>query len=167
MTKISVIEGDITQVDADALITAVNSGGMWFGGIDSAITRVAGDMFHSQIMQRAPLNDGDGIYAGSITTHGGAFKDVIFVIDELSRPVETIVLTGLELAVDNELKSVTIPTIRTGVMAGVRETRAEALIALADAVTFYADSLLDQITIVVYDNQEDLQLLNKALSTSN
>ncbi len=166
MTKISVIEGDIPQVNADALITAINSGGMWFGGIDGAISRVAGAMYHGQIMQHAPLSDGDCIYAEATATHGGAFKNVIFVIDELNWPLKDLVLAGLELAVNNELKSVTIPTIRTGVMAGARETREEVLIALVEAVSFYGDSQLDQITIVVYNNQADVQFLNEALSAS-
>lgn len=166
MTQISVIEGDITQVNADALITAVNSGGMWFGGIDGAIARVAGNMFHGQLTQLAPLHNGEGIYVEATAAHGGAFKSVIFVIDDLNWPLKDLILVGLELAVDNELKSVTIPTIRTGVMAGVRETREEALTALAEAVAFYGNSQLDEITIVVYDNQADVQFPRKALSTS-
>lgn len=166
MTKISVIEGDITQMSADALITVVNASGLWFGGIDKAIRRVAGNMFHSQIAQYAPLNDGIGIYAPATTTHCGAFKDVIFVIDELKQPLADVVLVGLELAVDNELKSVTIPAIRTGVMSGVRETHEEALIALAQAVSFYRGSPLDQIIIVVHNSSADATFLNKALSAS-
>jgi len=37
-----VIDGDVTSVKADAVVTLINSGGAWFGGVDGAIMRVAG-----------------------------------------------------------------------------------------------------------------------------
>jgi O-acetyl-ADP-ribose deacetylase (regulator of RNase III) len=40
---LSVISGDIAQVKSDAIITAINSGGAWFGGIDRVINNVAGN----------------------------------------------------------------------------------------------------------------------------
>ena len=46
--KVNVVDGDIAAVPAQVLITAVNSGGMWFGGIDGVIMRAAGDQFHGQ-----------------------------------------------------------------------------------------------------------------------
>lgn len=166
MTNISVIEGDITKTPADALLTVVNSGGMWFGGIDSAIQRAAGNAFHSQILRHQPLRDGDAIYATG-PTESGPFKDVIFVIDDLEQPVESLILAGLELAIDRGIPSVSIPTIRTGVMAGVRETREEALSGLAEAVSSYATSdLLEQITIVVYNNAADVRFLQQELGVA-
>lgn len=166
MALISVVEGDITQVTADALITAVNSRGTWFGRVDRAIYHVAGTMFHDQIMQYTPLDDGHCIFAEPETPfHRGAFGAVIFVIDDLNWPLMDLVLVGLEMAVDNELQSVTIPSLRTDVRAGTQESHEEALAALADAVNFYSDSLLDQITIVV-NNQADVQFLEQKLSTT-
>lgn len=35
--NIQVVQGDITQISVDAIMTAINSGGMWFGGVDGAI----------------------------------------------------------------------------------------------------------------------------------
>ena len=58
MTSVNVVDGDITQIKADALITAINSGGMWFGGLDGAIQRSSGSMFHGQAQAAMPLTDG-------------------------------------------------------------------------------------------------------------
>jgi len=167
MTNISVVEGDITHVSADALITTVNSGGLWFGAIDGAIRRTAGNTFHSQIMEYGPIRDGDAIYATAPTGLGCAFNAVIFIIDDLEQSVADVVMNGLALAVDNDLASVSIPTIRTGVMAGVRETHQEALDGLIKAISFYTDGTsLEQITIVVYNNPADVQYLTQALNTA-
>jgi len=57
--------GDVASVRADALITAISSSGMWFGGIDRAIQRVAGSMFHTQALRGMPLFDGDVVYAAT------------------------------------------------------------------------------------------------------
>jgi O-acetyl-ADP-ribose deacetylase (regulator of RNase III) len=55
--KVSVIEGDITRINADAIVTAINSAGMWFGGIDDAIQRAAGDFYHNQAEAKMPLKN--------------------------------------------------------------------------------------------------------------
>ncbi len=122
--KIYAVEGDITQIPADALMTAINSGGLWFGGIDGAIQRVAGDLYHSQVTQASSLRD-----LQTVVARGGArpdrkigFRDVIFVVDDLESSLDKVVYAGLETANNEGYKSLLIPTIRMGVMAGVRET---------------------------------------------
>lgn len=44
--------GDITQAYAEGLMTLVNSGRMWFGGVDSAIQKVAGHAYHQTAMRQ-------------------------------------------------------------------------------------------------------------------
>ena len=80
MTKITVIDGDITQVKADAILTTINSNGMWIGAIDRAILKVAGTMFHDQATSMGqgdmgPLTSGDALYTTAFVSHEGAFKD--------------------------------------------------------------------------------------------
>ncbi len=166
MATITVVEGDITRVPTDALIAVVNSAGMWFGNIDGAIRRVAGGLYHNQLVRRQyDLKDGEAIYAASGNArHSGAFKDVIFVIDDLEQPVESIVLSGIESAIEHNARRVTIPTIRTGAKAGQRETLAEALDGLAQVVgSFTHSGLIDEITIVVYNNPSHAYRLRQQL----
>ena len=118
--KIYAVEGDITQIPADALMTAINSGGLWFGGIDGAIQRVAGNMYHNQASQAAPLNNLQTVVARGSGKHKGKFRDVVFVIDDLKSPLDKVVYAGLEAASNEGYTSLLVPTIRMGVMAGVR-----------------------------------------------
>jgi len=78
----SVVQGDISRIESDALITAINSGGMWFGGIDGVIQRSANNMFHSQATSQMPLEDCQSVVAMQNSTHNGAFKNVVFVVDD-------------------------------------------------------------------------------------
>src|SRR3990167_1163934 len=112
-TSISVVSGDIARVKADALITAINSGGAWFGGIDGVISRAAGDLFHAQAGAAMPLTDGQTVVAHSNgRAHKGAFTNVVFVVDDLRRPLREVVQSGLRAAADAGAQSVSLPTIR-------------------------------------------------------
>ena len=157
-TKIQTIEGDITQMPADALITAINSGGLWFGGIDSAIQRVAGEMYHTQASQASPLQNLQTILAKGTGKHRGQFRDVVFVVDDLESPLNDVVYTGLDAASNERYQQVLVPTIRMGVMAGLREkTPQEAIGKMALGVRNFLDKYaqstkLEDIKFVVYNN---------------
>jgi len=168
MTHVEVLSGDITQVSAEALITAINSEGMWFGGIDGAIRRCAGGVFHSQAALN-PLSDGETVFAPSERKHGGSFESVLFVVDDLRRPLCDIVAIALQEAERLRLSSVTLPTIRTGVMAGIYEpTVRAALDEMATAILqFVATSpQMRQISVVVYNDETSMQHLKKVLQVS-
>ena len=55
--KVQVTSGDITAVPVDAIVTLINSGGLWFGGVDRAISSVAGDLYHRQARAEMPLRN--------------------------------------------------------------------------------------------------------------
>ena len=122
MTNVFVVPDDISKIKADALITAINSGGLWFGGIDGVIKKVADDLFHSQARKLMSLTDGQTVVARSNgQIHKGAFVNVIFVVDDLKSPLHEIIYNGFKAASDSGFKSVSLPTIRMGVMLGVVE----------------------------------------------
>lgn len=169
MTQIQVTSGDIARVSADALITAINSGGMWFGGIDGVINRAAGNLFHAQAGKALPLADGQTLVAlNNGHAHDGAFKNVVFVVDDLKRPLRQVVYSGLGAASAVGFRKVSLPTIRMGVMLGVVEKDVgEAVSEMAKGVhKFLLDNpktSVEEITFVVYNDEYTQSLLDKAL----
>lgn len=165
--KTNVISGNLATITADGLITAVNSGGMWFGGIDRVIQSVAGGLFHNQLSQKE-LADSEAHFITGNNTNKGAFKNVVFVIDDLKLKLHRIVLAGLKEAEKNQLSTVSLPTIRMGVMLGVVEkTQEEALEEMARAIRLFKasnPSFVKTITFVVYQNQELETQLKKVLA---
>jgi len=167
--KKSVISGDISRVPADAIITAINSGRMWFGGIDGVIQRLAGDQFHSQAAAALPLDHGQTVFARG---NGSQlpFKNVIFVIDDLCGPLSEIIFNGLVAASNAGLRSVTLPTIRMGVMLGtVEKTPEEALGQMASGVRRFQkehpESSITDLTFVVYNDESIKIALERALTS--
>lgn len=119
--QVRVQVGDITRMPAQALISNINSEGMWWGGIDGAIQGVAGNQFHTQaaqVLERSGLQEGQTVHARAQQPHKGAFGDVVFVVDDGRKPLREIVLEGLRAADRAGMQSVSLPAMRTGVMAG-------------------------------------------------
>ena len=165
--RILVETGDVARVKADALITAINSGGMWFGGIDGVIRRVAGDLFHRQAAYAMPLSDGQTVVAKRVTVHAGDFGDVIFVVDDLKQPLRNVIYAGLKAAAEAGCKSVSLPMIRMGVMLGaVEKSKEEAVIEMSAAVDEFLTEPngLEQIVFVVYNDPETEELLRRAVA---
>ena len=166
-TKIYTEEGDITQIPADALITAINSEGMWFGGIDGAIQKVAGDMYHSQVYGN--LTDLQTIVTRGRGQHRGKFKDVVFVIDDLESSLNKVLYAGLETANNEGYQHILVPTIRMGVMSGVREkTPEEAIEQMALGVKNFLDrysknTKLEDIKFIIYNNPSLAKDISSAL----
>ncbi len=158
MTSIQVANGDISQIKADALITAINSGGMWFGGIDGVIQRSAGPMFHQQAQNALPLRHGQTVITKGDAQHDGALKNVVFVIDDLEGRLADVIYNGLKAAADAGFTSVTLPTIRMGVMLGaVEKSVDEAVGQMAEGVRHFkadhAETTLSDIKFVVYGDE--------------
>ncbi len=168
MARIQIIEGDITtRVSVDAIVTLVNSGGFWFGGVDGAIVRVAGSRYHNQLEQvrkEKGLANGQVVVAkGHTQNHFGEFKDVVFVVDDLVSPLGDLVYIALKAARDSGYLSVALPLMRTGVMLGVVEPDIQAVVSEMKngLARFFSDGSSDMVIyIVVYNDLEATKLLN-------
>jgi O-acetyl-ADP-ribose deacetylase len=162
-----IVEGDMTQLPVDAIMTVINSGGMWFGGIDGAIQRVAGNQYHSQAASRMPLRNLDVVVAKGRGSHRGQFKDVIFVVDDLQSPVNDVIYKGLEAANDEGYETLAIPAVRMGVMAGaVEKTPKETVSKIALGMKSFRDdygkdTTLKQVFFVVYKDPQTVKYLQQ------
>lgn len=170
--RIHVHAGDITQHPVDGLITAINSEGMWFGGVDGAIQRAAGNQYHQQASNRlGSLKHGQAFVATQVAKHRGTFRDVVFVTDDLQGPVRDIVRAGLEQAHAAGMSSVSLPAMRMGVMRGVvektpRETAAGIMAGVEQFIAKHgATTPLKDIHFVLYNDQASARELEGASKT--
>jgi O-acetyl-ADP-ribose deacetylase (regulator of RNase III) len=162
VNTITLVKGDIAKVKTQAMLAPINSGGMWFGAIDGVIQRAGGGQFHNQV--HLPKQHGDVIVARQKQAHNGAFQDVIFVIDDLEGPVSDLITAVFTGAQNAGYTDVSLPAFRTGVMKGaVEPTVKHAVVGIFEGIQrFYEanpNSTLSNITFVIYDNPEVLQLL--------
>ena len=157
---ISLKRGDITREATDAIVNAANSSLMGGGGVDGAIHRAGGPQILEECKQirkqKGHLPTGEAVIttAGNMKAH--------FVIHTVG-PVwhggnsgEPNLLTSayresLKLAVENNLKSISFPSISTGIYGYPVGEAAE--VALRTVVDFLQgqDTTLEEVVFVLYD----------------
>jgi O-acetyl-ADP-ribose deacetylase (regulator of RNase III) len=123
--KISLIQGDITGVDADAVVNAANSTLMGGGGVDGAIHRKGGPKILEECKQIRATEWPDGLPTGkAVITSGGNLKakHVIHTVGPVwhgrtrheAELLAEAYRNSLKLAVSKGLKTVAFPSISTG-----------------------------------------------------
>ncbi len=159
--KLSLMQGDITRQDTDAIVNAANSGLMGGGGVDGAIHRAGGPTIKEEckkiVADRGRLPAGQAV----ITTGGNLnARYVIHTVGpvwhggEKSEP-ETLASAyreSLKIATENGLKAISFPSISTGVYAYPIDKAAR--VALRTVVDFLSqETSLKEVTFVLFDSR--------------
>ncbi len=119
------IKGDITEVEADAIVNAANSSLMGGGGVDGAIHRKGGPKILEECKRIRATEWPDGLPTGkAVITSGGNLKAkyVIHTVGPVwlggfhveSEFLKQAYRNSLKLAVTKGLKTVAFPSISTG-----------------------------------------------------
>jgi O-acetyl-ADP-ribose deacetylase (regulator of RNase III) len=158
-TRLSIIQGDITQQSTDAIVNAANSGLMGGGGVDGAIHRAGGPAILEECKQivarQGRLPTGQAV----ITTAGNMkARYVIHTVGPIwhggsqGEPglLASAYRESLKLAAANKLASVSFPSISTGAY-GYPVDKA-ARIAVKEVATFLAgETAVKEVVFVLFD----------------
>jgi O-acetyl-ADP-ribose deacetylase len=122
-SRLSLVTGDITKTEADAIVNAANSGLMGGGGVDGAIHRTGGPKILEEC-KLIVLKQGRLPAGKAVITSGGnlAAKYVIHTVGPIwqggasneSTLLSSAYRESLKLAEKNGLKSIAFPSISTG-----------------------------------------------------
>ena len=119
LEKIEIQQGDITQLDVDAIVNAANTKLLGGGGVDGAIHRAAGP----QLLEECRTIGGCPTGEARITKgYNLAARHVIHTVGPVysgkpqdSRLLTNCYLNSLKLAVENNLTTIAFPAISCGV----------------------------------------------------
>ena len=129
---ISVELGDITQIQADAVVNPANSRLIMGGGVAGAIKRVGGPAIEKEAIQMGPIPVGEAV----ATTAGRLKARYVIHAPTMPRPAMITNVTNVEkatgaaLRVARELKlsSIAVPGMGTGVGGVPVDQAAETMI---------------------------------------
>ncbi len=165
--QINLIQGDITQLKVDAIVNAANTGLLGGGGVDGAIHRAAG---HQLLEECRTLN---GCPTGDAKITKGYNLPVKYIIHTVG-PVwnggkynEKELLAGcyknsLQLAVENNCRTIAFPNISTGVYRFPKNIAAQ--IAIGKVKSFIEKNTIIEKVIFVCFDKENFEIYNKFLS---
>jgi len=160
-TRLALVQGDITMQDTDAIVNAANSSLMGGGGVDGAIHRAGGPAILEEckriVERQGRLPTGEAV----ITTGGNMqARHVIHTVGPVwhgGQKGEPKLLANayrhsLETAIANNLKSVSFPSISTGVYGYPVELAAG--VALGTVIDFLRrNDSLDEVFFVLFDDR--------------
>lgn len=169
MTTLSVVQGDITTLEVDAIVNAANNHLVGGGGVDGAIHRAGGPSILSEcldwVAQHGALPTGE-----AMVTSGGDLPSryVIHTVgpvyganhsEEARRLLSLCYVSSLELAESLACDSLAFPNISTGVYGYPKEEAARVAI---DTVSRHATT---RSVIFVCFNEENAELYSDLLDS--
>ena len=169
--KISIIQGDITKVKADAIVNAANSHLVKGGGVDNAMHMAAGPDLQKELNEIKRIRFPKGLPIGEaiktkaydipakilIHTVGPRFyKDDIDLL-------KNCYINSLKLAEENLCKSIAFPAISTGAYGVPIEKSAQIV---KDVLSNYKSDIIEGIILVLLDEQ-DFKAYNDLFKLSN
>jgi len=165
-STLSLVEGDITKQDSEAIVNAANKTLRGGGGVDGAIHRAGGPKILEECIKIGSCATGEAVITAGgnlkakyvIHTVGPIYKDGKHNEPKL---LENAYRNSLKLASSKGIKSIAFPSISTGVYGYPLKEAAE--IALKTAITYLKEYTEISLIRFVLFGQKTYEVYEKVL----
>ncbi len=148
--NVEVLEGDITQLDVDAIANAANNE-LWMGaGVAGAIKRAGGEEIEREAMALGPIEVGSAVATTGGQLHAAHVVHGAVMGQDLRTTPELIGRTTtscLQVADGLGARALAVPAFGTGVGAVPVDECARAMV---DAIRAFEPSSLERVVVAVY-----------------
>ena len=161
--RVEILQGDLTEMDTDAIVNAANNDLQLGGGVAGAIRRKGGPQIQAECDEIGPVPVG-----GAAITSGGNLK-ARFVIHAASmqlggttsaQSLRSSTAHSLRIAAQKGLKTIAFPAIGTGI-AGFPMRECAEIMLRETAKHFESPTSLEKVYFVLFD-QEALAAFHSA-----
>ena len=154
--RIAIQQGDLTEMDTDAIVNAANNDLLLGAGVAGAIARKGGESIQKE------CNEIGSIPVGYAAITGGGKLKARYVIHAASmglggvrttaKSLRTSTAHSLRLAADRKLKSIAFPALGTGVSGFPVEDCAQIMLSEA-AEHLKSNTSLEKVYFVLFDER--------------
>ena len=161
MTEIRLVQGDITRIEADAIVNAANSALAGGGGVDGAIHRAGGRAVMADLERRYGADRHCPTGSAAVSDAGDLpARIVIHAVGPIWRGgdsgeadlLASAYRTSLDLAAGEGCRTVALPSISTGIYGYPVDLAAGVALQTVDAWIAEHPDALDSITFVLFSN---------------
>jgi O-acetyl-ADP-ribose deacetylase (regulator of RNase III) len=169
--KIDLLKGDITKIIADAIVNAANTSLLGGGGVDGAIHRAGGPEILDECRKIVARQGGCKTGEAAITTAGRLpAKYVIHTVGPVwndgkyheEEKLANCYKNSLQLAVDNNCKTIAFPNISTGVYRFPKDGAAKIAVDMVKDFLSKTDKI-EKVVFVCFD-EENYELYKALLN---
>jgi O-acetyl-ADP-ribose deacetylase (regulator of RNase III) len=162
--RVTVVVGDITRQDVEAMVNAANSSLLGGGGVDGAIHRAGGPAILEECREIRRTRFPQGLPTGEAVVTKGGNLQALYVIhtvgpiygEDSGREAELLAncyYNSLALAVEKNVTSVAFPSIATGVYGYPRDEAAQ--VSSRTIEKFLANDLqLKEVRLVFFQSAD-------------
>jgi O-acetyl-ADP-ribose deacetylase (regulator of RNase III) len=165
-SRMTVVQGDITRLDVDAVVNAANTTLLGGGGVDSAIHRAAGPGLLAECLEQGGCPVGQAVITGG---HRLAARFVIHTVGpfyregaEVAALLASCYRQSLLRAVEAGVRTIAFPCISTGVYGYPKAEAAE--IAVATVTEWLTVHELPELVTFCCFSEEDALLYRTRLA---
>jgi len=152
--EIRLVQGDIAQQEADAIVNAANNH-LWMGaGVAGAIKRAGGRQIEEEALAKGPIPIGEAVATGGgrlkarYVIHAAVMgQDLRTDADKIRRATQATLRCADELG----LKSIAFPALGTGVGGFPLDECARIMLDAVEGHAAAGTTSLEQVIFVLYD----------------
>jgi O-acetyl-ADP-ribose deacetylase (regulator of RNase III) len=171
-TIVSIMQGDITEQETDAIVNAANSTLMGGGGVDGAIHRKGGHRILDECKKIRETEYKDGLLTSKAAiTNGGSLKAdyVIHAVGPIwkggnhneEKFLRDAYQNSLKVAIDKGIKTISFPSISTGAY-GFPITKASKIAFNAVKDYLERNVNLEKVIFILF-SEEDFEIYRKVM----
>ncbi|MCH5596481.1 O-acetyl-ADP-ribose deacetylase [Niabella ginsengisoli] len=173
MNQIIIVKGDITKLEADAIVNAANTSLLGGGGVYGAIHRAGGKEILDECKKIVARQGGCKVGEAVITIAGNLpAKFVIHTVGPVwnggvnneNEKLERCYLNSLQLATENKCKTIAFPSISTGVYRFPKDKAAKIAITAVRKFLNISDQI-EKVFLISFD-EENYSILQSELEAS-
>ena len=165
-TKLVILKGDITKLQVDAIVNAANERLQGGGGVDGAIGRVAGRKIYEECKAILDERKITALPAGeAVITSAGKMEGVKHVIHTPgprwyggdkgeAQLLKNSYVNSLNLAKENDCKTVAFPSISTGIFGYPLEQAANIAISETVDMIKSGEYSPDMVIFILFDEKD-------------